>query len=410
MSNVYHLKKEYAYLVLKSGLNLQKGQRLVISCPVECADFARICTSLAYQLGCKEVIMRWTDDDIIRDKFLYASSDVFDAIEPWDVQFYNCLTEEKACWLRIHAENPGNLNGVEPDRIRRSQISNGIVMQKFRNSQMKNKHKWCICAVPIQKWANAVFKDLDEDSAMMKLWEHVLVACRVDGNNAVNNWGLHLDDLRKHVDVLNSYSLKKLHFKNSLGTDVVVELIDESFWSGGREQTPDGELFCANIPSEEVFISPKRNGVNGRIIATKPLVFKGTLIEGFSFVVKDGKIIEVNAKTGENVLRDAIAVDEGASYFGEVALVPFDSPISKLDVLFYNTLFDENASCHFAFGRGFPCLKGAEMMTEKELAEKGINYSITHVDFMIGSPDLCINGITKNGENIAIFRNGNFVF
>lgn len=410
MYSIYELKREYAHLVLKTGLNLQKGQRLVISCPVECADFARICTSLAYRLGCKEVILRWTDDYIVREKYLNASSDVFDAIEPWEVQFYNSMTEEKACWLRIHAEDPENLFGVEPDRIKRAQISRGKTMEAFRKSQMRNEHKWCVCAVPIRKWAKAVFKNLDEDSAVMKLWELVFAACRVDGNNAINNWKLHLDELKKHIDILNMYSFKKLHFKNSIGTDVVVELIDNSFWSGGREITSNGEFFSANIPSEEIFISPKKNGVNGRIVATKPLAYKGTLIDGFSFLVKDGRIIEAKARIGENVLRDAITIDEGASYFGEIALVPFNSPISKLNVLFYNTLFDENASCHFAFGRGFPCLKAAEKMTQKELSEKGINYSLTHVDFMIGSSDLWINGITNNGEEIAVFRDGNFAF
>ena len=410
MENFDELIKEYAHLVISKGLNLHKGQRLLISCPVECAEFARICTSEAYHLGCKEVIVRWKDDDITRKKFLFAAEEVFDAIEPWEVLFFNSMAEEKACWLRIHAENPENMKNVDTGRIRRAQVSIGKTMEVFRKAQMKNLYKWCVCSVPIKSWAKTVFKNLSEEDAVTKLWEEVFSACRIVQGNSENNWKEHTENLKKHIDILNEYSFKKLHYKSSAGTDVIVELIDNSFWSGGREKTPDGETFSANIPSEEVFISPKKNGVNGTIVATKPLIYKGALIDGFSFLVKDGRIIDVHADVGEDVLRDAISVDEGASYFGEIALVPYNSPISQSGLLFYCTLFDENASCHFAFGRGFPCIEGADKMSEEEIQNKGINYSITHVDFMIGTSDMWINGITKEGAEVPVFRNGNFAF
>ena len=209
---------------------------------------------------------------------------------------------------------------------------------------------------------------------------------------------------------MNEYNFKTLHYKNAAGTDVTVELPEGHFWAGGEEKSPEGIAFSANIPTEEVFTLPVRTGVNGTIVATKPLSHNGTLIDGFRFEVKDGKIIEVHAEKGEEVLRDAIAVDEGASYFGEVALVPYDSPISRSGILFLNTLFDENASCHFAFGEAYPCIHGAENMSEEELKERGVNVSMTHVDFMVGSPDLEITGITHDGKEIPVFRNGNFVF
>ena len=245
---------------------------------------------------------------------------------------------------------------------------------------------------------------------MERLWKEILAACRVNGGDALSSWAAHSDEIEKHVDIMNGYNFKTLKYKNSAGTDVTVDLPEGHFWAGGEEKAGTGVMFSANIPTEEVFTLPDRKGVNGTLVATKPLSLNGTLIEGFSFEVKDGRIVEVHADKGEEVLRDAIAVDEGASYFGEVALVPYDSPISRSGVLFLNTLFDENAACHFAFGEAYPCITGAEDMTPEELKERGVNDSMTHVDFMIGSPDLEITGITHDGREITVFKEGNFAF
>lgn len=410
MYSFKELLKEYVRLILIKGLNIQKDERLVITCSIECADFARVCTTEAYKIGCKEVLIQWYDDYILREKYLFASEEVFKTIDAWDVQFYDSLANENTCWLRVHSENPDNLRGVDPERIKNAQIRNGTIMQTFRKRQMKNEQKWCVCSVPIKSWAKAVFKDLDDDAAVMKLWDEIFKACRVSDGDALNRWEMHLSNLQKRVETLNSYKLNKLHFYNAVGTDVEVELIEDSFWTGGCEKTANGEIFSANIPSEEIFISPRKNGVNGLIVATKPLIYKGALVDDFSFVVKNGKIVEVKAGNGLDILRNAISVDEGASYFGEIALVPYNSPISHSGVLFYNTLYDENASCHFAFGRGFPCIERSKTMTEEEMEKVGINYSITHVDFMIGTPDLCIKGITHEGEEVDIFKDGNFAF
>ena len=410
MAKLEKLKKDYAELVVKSGINLQKGQRLSITCPVECADFARLCAEVAYEAGCREVILRWQDDEIRRMKYLHAADEVFDQFNSWELDYCNTLSEEGAGFLNIYAEDPESLKGVEPDRIKRAQISAGKALEVYRTRMMRNECAWCVCSVPSKAWARMVFPELSEDEAIERLWEEILTACRVDGGDAIGNWAKHSGELRKHVDILNEYNFKALKYKNAAGTNVTVGLPEGHVWLGGEEKAASGIMFSANIPTEEVFTLPEKTSVNGTLVATKPLSLNGTLIEGFSFKVKDGKITEIHADKGEKVLQDAIAVDEGASYFGEVALVPYDSPISGSGVLFYNTLFDENASCHFAFGDAYPCFAGAEEMTENDCREKGMNRSMTHVDFMVGSEDLEITGVTHDGREVPVFRNGNFTF
>lgn len=410
MKNLEKLKRDYAELVVRSGVNMQKGQRLVITCPVECADFARLCASAAYDTGCREVVMRWRDDELSRMKYLRADNDIFDTVDPWEVSFCDLLSEEGAGFLTIHSEDPESMKGVDPDRIRRAQISSGKALEQYRRRMMSSECPWCVCSVPSAAWAAAVFPQLSAEEAEERLWQEILAACRVDGGDAIKNWKEHSAEIMKHVEVMNSYRFKTLKYRNSAGTDVTVELPEGHFWGGGDEKCGAGFMISPNIPTEEVFTLPKKDGVNGRLVATKPLSHNGTIIDGFSFIVKDGKIVEVHAEKGEEVLKDAISVDEGASYFGEVALVPYDSPISKSGVLFLNTLFDENASCHFAFGEAYPCIEGAENMSEDELKERGVNFSITHVDFMVGSEDLEITGITHDGREVPVFVNGNFAF
>lgn len=408
--NLENLKKDYAELIIRMGLNIQKGQRLVITCPVEGADFARLCAGAAYEAGCREVVMRWRDDELNRAKYLYADEDIFDTVNPWEVQMLDILSEEGAAYLAIAAEDPESLKGVSPDRIKRAQIAAGNALLAFREREMRNEFPWCVCSIPTAAWARAVFPELDEDEAILKLWGEILSACRVDGGDALAQWKAHSDELQEHVRIMNEYDFRYLHYRNSAGTDVTFELPEGHFWAGGEEKSAAGQLFSANIPTEEIFTLPKKDGVNGVIVATKPLSHNGTLIDGFSFRVEDGKIVEVHAEKGEEVLKAAVSVDEGAAFFGEVALVPYSSPISESGVLFLNTLFDENASCHFAFGEAYPCIRGAENMSEEELKAKGVNFSMTHVDFMVGSADLEITGTTKDGKEIAVFRDGNFVF
>ena len=410
MAALEKLKRDYAELVVKSGVNIQKGQRLQITSEIECADFARLCADAAYDAGCKEVLFRWRDDELTRMKYLKAADEVFDSVDQWDVDRANALVDEGCAFITIYAEDPDSLNGVDPDRIRRSQISSGKALEHYRAKMMSSAVPWTVCSVPSKAWSSAVFPQLSEEEAIARMWEEILACCRVDGGDAVQNWQNHIDELKKHVDILNGYNFKTLRYRNSAGTDVTVDLPEGHFWEGGSEKSGTGVIFSPNLPTEEVFTLPDRNSMNGTIVSTKPLSHNGTVIEGIVFKVENGKIVEAHADKGEDILRDAITVDEGASYFGEVALVPHDSPISNSGVLFFNTLFDENASCHFAFGQAYPQIKGSENMTKEELEARGANTSMTHVDFMVGSEDLEITGITHDGREIPVFVNGNFAF
>ena len=410
MENLSELMREYASLVIKKGLNIRPGRKLVINCSIDSAEFARCCADAAYDEGCSEVIMKWSDDYLTRAKYLYADPAVFDEEKKWEKEFYDYCLEQNVAWLAIHADDPDNLKGVEPDRIRRNQMARSHIMADFRKAEMKDEFPWCVVSVPTPGWVRAVFPDLEPEEGTARLWKEILAACRVEMGQSVENWEKHTRELQHHVEILNRYNFKSLKYTNSLGTDFEVELPEGHYWAGGTEKTLAGLEFSANIPTEEVFTLPKRDASNGVIYASKPLSLDGNVIRDFCFVVKDGRITEVHAKEGEEVLRNAIGIDEGASYFGEVALVPYDSPISRSGVLFYNTLFDENASCHFAFGAAYPCIRGSEKMSEEQLRKLGMNSSSTHVDFMVGTSDLSIIGTTQDGEKITVFENGNFAF
>lgn len=404
-----HKLQEYAQLLIRVGLNLQKGQTLIISSPVECAFFARKCAQEAYNAGCREVVMSWRDDCLTRMKYLQAEDAVFDEVPLWRRHFFNDYALSGAAYLAISAADPENLKGVEHGRVVRAQRASGEALKDFDRLQMCGGFPWCIASIPIPSWAKTVFPDVSEEQAMEQLWDAIFEAVRVNGDGrAVEKWRKHLNILERRLEKLNQLRFKTLHYKNSLGTDLTVELPENHIWEAGNDITLTGQKFIANMPTEELFTSPLKTGVNGIVYASMPLVNDGVVIDKFYFVVKDGKITEVHAEKGQEALEGAISVDEGASYFGEVALVPCDSPISNQKLLFYNTLFDENAACHIAFGEAYPCLKDGQRMTKDDLKAQGLNDSITHVDFMVGTPDLEIMGTTQNGQEIPIFKNGTF--
>lgn len=400
---------EYAALLIRIGLNIQKGQRLVISSPVECAYFARLCAEEAYAEGCREVVMNWHDDAMARLKYLYADDEIFDTVPLWRRHFFNDHALEGAAYLAISASDPENFRGVEHSRIVRAQQASGKALKDFDRLQMCGGFPWCIASVPIPSWAKTVFPDVSEEEAMEKLWDAIFASVRIGGDGTcVEKWHQHLATLHNRVEKLNALNFRSLHYTNSLGTDLTVELPEGHIWEAGNDVTLSGQEYVANMPTEELYTSPLKTGVNGVVYASMPLVHDGSIIDGFHFVVRDGKIVEAHAQKGEETLRGAISVDEGASYFGEIALVPYDSPISNQKILFYNTLFDENAACHIAFGEAYPCLQGGQKMTKEELKAHGLNDSITHVDFMIGTPDLSIVGTTHDGREVPVFVNGNF--
>ena len=401
--------REYARLLVQVGLNVQKGQTLVISSPVECAFFARLCAAEAYDAGCREVVMNWSDDALGRMKYLHAEDSVFDTVPLWRRHFYNDYALEGAAYLAISASDPENLKGVDPGRLVRSQQASGKALKDFDRLQMCSGFPWCIASIPIPAWARKVFPALPEDEAMENLWEAIFRAVRISGDGrAVEKWQAHLDTLARRVERLNALDLKSLHYTNSLGTDLTVELPEGCVWEAGNDETLSGVPFIANIPTEEIFTAPLKTGVNGVVCASLPLAHDGHIIDKFRFVVQEGRIVEAHAEEGEEALKAAVSVDEGAAYFGEVALVPYDSPISNQKILFYNTLFDENAACHIAFGEAYPCIRGGRQMTKEQLKERGLNDSITHVDFMVGTADLNITGTTRDGREVPVFINGNF--
>ena len=402
--------REYAKLVIEVGLNIQKGQTLIISSPVECAHFARLCAGAAYDAGCREVIMNWSDDELARMKYLRAESSVFDDAPEWREKFFTHYAEMGAGYLAIAASDPETLKGVDPDRLVRAQKSGSILRKVFDRLQMSNGFPWCIASVPIPSWAKTVFPDLPEDEAMAKLWDAIFETVRIKGDNtAVAAWHQHLDTLGRRKKLLNEYHFKYLHYTNSLGTDLTIQLPEDHLWAAGNSVMKNGVEFVANMPTEEIFTAPLKTGINGVVYSALPLVNDGNIIDKFHFVIREGKIVEAHAEKGEEFLKAAISVDEGASYFGEVALVPYDSPISNQKILYYNTLFDENASCHLAFGEAYPeCIRGGETMTKEELKAHGLNDSVTHVDFMVGTADLSITGMTHDGKEVPIFRDGNF--
>ena len=403
-------RKEYAKLLIEVGLSLQKGQTLLIQSPVECAHFARLCASAAYDAGCREVVMSWSDDFLGRERYLRADSAVFDEVPEWRKRFFNDYAAEGVARLVIDATDPETLKGVDTDRILRAQRVAGKELEPYYHTYMNNEAPWCIAAIPIPSWAKKVFPNDGEDAAMQKLWDAIFATVRVSGDGtAVEQWRKHLETLETRRNKLNELRFKSLRYTNSLGTDLTIELPEGHLWSSGRSVTPKGQVFVANMPTEEIFTAPHRLGVNGVVYAALPLVDNGNIIDGFHFVIKDGRIVEAHAEKGEEFLKAAYTVDEGASYFGEVALVPYDSPISNQGILYYNTLFDENARCHLAFGEAYPeCLEGGNDMTRDELREHGLNWSVNHVDFMVGTADLSIVGTTHDGKEIPVFVNGNF--
>lgn len=404
--------KEYAKLLIEVGLGLRAGQTLLIQSPVDCAPFARLCADAAYDAGAREVVMSWSDDYLNRARYLRADGAVFDTVPAWRERFFNDYAAEGVPRLVIDATDPETLRGVDTDRILRAQRAAGKVLEPYYHTYMNNDAPWCIAAIPIPSWAKKVFPELSEDEAMGKLWDAIFETVRINGDGrSSERWREHLATLEARKDKLNALRFKSLHYTNALGTDLTVELPEGHLWAAGNGATPKGQPFVANMPTEEIFTAPHRLGVNGVVYAALPLVDNGNIIDKFHFVVKDGRIVEARAEVGEEFLKAAYTVDEGACRFGEVALVPYDSPISNQGILYYNTLFDENARCHLAFGEAYPeCLKGGNAMTREELKEHGLNWSINHVDFMVGTADLSIVGTTHDGREIPVFIDGKFAF
>lgn len=403
--------EKYAELVVKTGINIQKNQILVISSPIECAFFTRKIAEIAYKEGAKDVVINWGDELFSKIRFLNAPEEVFEEFPEWQKEFYLSYVNQGAAFLSISASDPELMKDVNPERMLKARRTSSVALAEYREKLMSNKNVWSIVSVPTKAWATKVFPNLSEEEAINKLWEYIFKAVRADKEDPVLAWEEHKNNLKKNISFLNNNKFKYLKYKNSLGTDLKIELSEGHIWLGGSDYTPDGLEFIANMPTEEVFTLPKKDGVNGTVVSSMPLNSNGNLIENFSITFENGKIVDFKAEKGYDTLKNIIATDEGAHYLGEVALVPYDSPISNLKTIFFNTLFDENASCHLAIGNAYPvCIKNGEEMSKEELDKNGVNSSLTHVDFMVGTKDLQIIGVTSEGNEIQIFKDGNFAF
>lgn len=401
---------KYARLAVEIGVNIQPGQILVVNSPVECREFARMIVENGYQKGASFVMVRWTDDLVNKTFFTYAKDEVLSEVPNYLVEQFHYIVDKTAAVISISAPTPGLLKDIDPKKLQLNQKAMLENIGFYRKHMMANGAQWLVLAYPTESWANKVFPG--EENAVDKLLVKILEACRVmEDNDPVSDWKNHMNTLARHNQALNDYNFKTLKFKNSIGTDFEVGLVEDHIWAGGGETSQNGVYFAPNIPTEETFTMPHKDTANGKVVATKPLNYNGKLIEDFYLVFKDGVVVEYDAKKEKEALKSLLELDEGSSRLGEVALISHDSPISNTNILFLNTLFDENASCHLALGSAYAMnIKNGTKVEEDELISKGYNKSMTHVDFMFGSEDMEIVGITHDGKEIQVFKNGNFVF
>lgn len=409
MNNFNELLKSYAELAVKIGVNLQKNQTLVINASVDSKDFVRMIAEIAYKSGARYVHVEYSDELLSRITYLNAQNDeIFNEFSKHKAATLEEYAKEDAAFLSIVSSDPEILKGIDSAKIAASAKARSIALKKYYGYIMNSDVSWSVISIPSNGWARKIFPDISVEEAVEKLWELIFSMVRIDTVDAVQAWKKHLKTLQEKVDYLNNAKLKSLHYKSSV-TDLTIELPQDHIWSGGGEYNSKGTYFVANMPTEEVFTLPLKTGVNGKVSSTKPLNYAGNVINNFTLTFSDGKIVDYSADEGYEYLKKLIETDEGSHYLGEVALVPYDSPISNSNVIFYNTLFDENASCHLAIGEAYPiCIKDGTKMSEEELKNKGVNCSLTHEDFMVGSKDLDIIATTVDNKKIQIFKGGNW--
>ena len=405
------LLKKYARLLVKMGVNIQKGQDLNIYSSLEQVQLVTYVVEEAYKAGARKVNVKWHDEGIDRLDATYRSVDTIASVENYEIAELEYRAEHLPARLYISSDDPDGMKGIDQEKLSKARMARYPILKPYLD-KVENKEQWCIAGASSNAWAKKIFPELSPKKAKEKLWEAILYTSRVLEGDPISNWKKHNENLSSRCAYLNSLHLKELHYKSSNGTDFKVGLIDDCLFEGGSEKTLGSNIvFNPNIPSEECFSSPMKGKAEGIVYATKPLSYQGQLIEDFSVRFENGKVVEVKAKKGEELLRQMISMDEGASYLGEVALIPYNSPINNTGILFYETLFDENASCHLALGAGFTNLiKDYEKYSLEELNKKGINDSMIHVDFMIGSKDMNIVGITKDNKEVQIFKDGDWAF
>jgi len=399
-------QEKYAELALRTGVNLQKGQSLMINAPIEGADFTKKVVRKAYEIGAKDVHINWVDDELSLLKFENAPEEVIADYPEWKVKLHDFYAEDGAAVLSIRSTNPDLLKDIDSSLVAKANRAAAKAMANFRKYTMNDKITWSIISIPTGDWAQKIFPDKTCEDAIESLWDEIVKIVRVDKDDPIAAWNEHNQTLETAREVLNEKNYAKLIFK-APGTDLELGLPEGHIWKGGSAVSEKGITFNPNMPTEEVFTLPHKYGVNGTVASTKPLNYGGSLIDDFSLTFKEGKVVDYQAAQGEDTLKHLLDTDEGSTRLGEVALVPHESPVSQSGLIFYNTLFDENASCHIALGKAYPTnLKDGADMNEEELDKHGVNDSLTHVDFMIGSEKLNIDGVKQDGTTEPVFRNG----
>jgi aminopeptidase len=400
----------YADLIIQRGLALQKDQILVIETSMETIEFLRILTERAYQLGAKDVVVHFSDQALTKIRLQYASVETITDIPNWQVESHTYYGDRNACFLRLISNDPDGLGNVDHEKLALWQKAAAEPLKDLNFKKKEMLLQWSAAAVPNKKWAKRVFPGLSEEEAVKELWNSILKACYVTEESGLTGWDAHIEEMKNNVAALNALDLRTLHFKNSTGTDLEIGICHDGFFAGGicHCPEPDGITFAPNIPTEEILTTPHRFKVNGTVHNSLPLSHSGTIIDGFWFEFKDGVVVDYSAKVGGEVLKGILDTDEGSKRLGEVAFVPFNSPINNMGIIFYNTLFDENASCHLALGAGYTDVIKGKDRSKEALEEKGLNLSALHVDFMFGTSDMECIGTTKDNEKIQIMKNGLF--
>ena len=396
---------DLARATVRVGLNLRAGQELIVSAPIEAVDLVRRVTVEAYKAGASLVTVFYADPEVTRARYEHGSDDSFDTAPAWLFEAQGKAYSAGAARLAITGEDPMLLADMDPAKVARASKAMSIAAKPAMIPISNFETNWNIVAYPTKGWARQVFPDMEVEEAQGKLMDAIHSASRIEGD-AVANWDAHSAELQKRIDWLNEQNFDALHYTGP-GTDLRLGLAEGHIWKGGASEAQNGISCQANMPTEEVFTAPHAYKVDGTVSATMPLAHQGTVIRDISVRFEAGKIVEASASEGEAVFKDLLGVDDGASRIGEVALVPHSSPISQSGILFYNTLFDENASCHIALGQSYgENIEGGTTLSPEELKQKGANQSLIHVDWMIGSNEIDIDGITKSGERVPVMRKG----
>jgi len=401
--------RNYAQLIARQGVNVQKGQEVVVAAGLDQPEFVKMVVEECYRAGASKVTVEWDYQPLTKLHVRHQSLRRLSQVEGWEEEKMRHYVRSLPCRIYLESDDPDGLKGVNIEKLTKGNQARRKVMKPYRD-EMDCKYQWCIAAVPGKAWAKKVFPGLRPAQAVEKLWQSILSCARVT-DDPIQAWKEHNQDLADRCQYLNSLGIQELRYRAANGTDFSVGMMPEARFCGGGETSLKGHFFNPNIPSEEVFISPMRGRAEGTVVSSMPLSYQGQLIENFTLRFEGGRVVEAHAEKGEEMLKKMLAMDEGASYLGECALVPYDSPIRNSGVLFYNTLFDENAACHLAVGSGFmDCIEGFENRTLEECRQLGLNDSLIHVDFMIGTSDLAIDAVDRDGNIVPVFRDGNWAF